>query len=382
MCLEICKEKCKNNLNAFAECKEIFINQYMENPGEFLMCGFTGSVYDHRLVENFFYNDEDNTHGCLFGEISSKKVNCYEAIMFFDLVALKAFNDRFDYKVGGLLIKRFAEFLKNEVKENPINDVNLEVFRRGGDEFCVFAFPIGMDCNNKIDTLEKEELIVELQSLETKILDKWKGITWELKRNFALGRGMFELEPYSKNVDLKPTEKQRIFLKGLRARGGVGKTMKEAEKNAKKSDYSYARTTAQRGVVNDEVEIYTNEYLKTFLPDNWKKLRDYIIISYNKERGSKQQSIISSVNSVLKNISHLNKEKGSSWNQDGGNFIAIPISYSKYDRYVVHNISECDELSEYSAAIRHMPWLDYFAYIQGQLQSIVDETNVFYLNGR
>ncbi|SHK34118.1 sensor domain-containing diguanylate cyclase [Paramaledivibacter caminithermalis] len=139
------------NIDAFNE-ENIIIAEYFSNQVSI-------AIKNHKLIEKILYlsryDSMTNTYNrCYFEQLLDKffkKASRYNesfCIAMFDLNSLKQINDTFGHDVGDTVISKFANVLKDNIRESDL------FARYGGDEFIgVFFNSTPKDIRNRLESV-------------------------------------------------------------------------------------------------------------------------------------------------------------------------------------------------------------------------------------
>lgn len=141
------------NKNAFNE-DDLLIAEYFSNQ-------ISIAIKNHQLLEKIVYlsryDSLTNTYNrCYFEEVLKnvyKKAMRYNemfCLVMFDLNSLKHINDTFGHVVGDMVISKFSEIIKDNIRESDL------FARYGGDEFIgLFFNSTSTDIENKLSSIVK-----------------------------------------------------------------------------------------------------------------------------------------------------------------------------------------------------------------------------------
>lgn len=139
--------------NAFNE-DDLLIAEYFSNQ-------ISIAIKNHQLIEKIVYlsryDSLTNTYNrCYFEEVLKnvyKKAMRYNemfCLVMFDLNSLKHINDTFGHVVGDMVISRFSEIIKDNIRESDL------FARYGGDEFIgIFFNSTSTDIEGKLSNIVK-----------------------------------------------------------------------------------------------------------------------------------------------------------------------------------------------------------------------------------
>lgn len=366
----------------FHGCKSRQI-EFVKEKANPLICELT-DLNGPNFARKFFYDSGRKKHGCELGESLNLNMDCFDALAFFDIVAFKAINDRFSYNLGDLFIKEFAKLLSNEVESlrKDFEEYDFEAFRLGGDEFCVMALRRGLDCSTR--NRESYSLLADFERWTKSLVNKWNSALWIIKNNFSTGDDAYALELWNEESAPANLDKQRFFIKGIQVRGGVGISKSAANDNAKKNELPQ-----ERGVFNDACSFYSDTISGGFPPgfadcDGWKRMRDYIILTFDPAKNP--QLLESRISNIKVAIEETNFFEGDvqfrKWNQDSGGFLAIPINYTECTMNLQTAMDEHEDLQPYKSLLKSVSWVTYSrAYIE-TFSKEVDKRILFFLSGK
>ncbi|NLO89485.1 MAG: GGDEF domain-containing protein [Clostridia bacterium] len=238
--------------------------------------------------------------------LAEKKTDFSLAIL--DIDHFKSVNDRYGHEAGDMVLKQFASFLKNNVRETDL------VFRYGGEEFVIIF-------KNNLDILPVVERLRQNWERQRTILDRGRNISRDrgrrIKTTFSAGIAVFKKDADNvtdliNKADLALYEAKKTGRnKVVQFSREIEEKAKEAEKEAKEKAQEAVKEEA-REVIREEVKEEAKEEIKEEvkketkeevvedqgewvytlgpLAEESKNILSYIVNGYEKEAGKTEKT--------------------------------------------------------------------------------------------
>lgn len=245
-------------------------------------CEFIG-IYNREI--NYFitsrYASDSSIINCDYIDADEKiPIQCYECVVYIDMVAFKAYDDYLSERVGDILIAYAANYFNTcKILENFL------FVKKGGDEFHGYymstpqcsEFDIELDPLNNDQTLVKEKIEDPFYNATNNFAENQ--ITIYVPRS---QEGVYDVEynDHKPNVVIGiPLHKFRFKLKGMSFRYGYGKDPEAAWKMANIKKQILNAGEENRGEFDPQVHISlfgdTNANV-----DEWIPIGEHIILYF------------------------------------------------------------------------------------------------------